>query len=215
MKVFELLKSIDAEKAQNVFDEAAKFLLNEAQISVGEIAYEIVEIEFYYYHPNHQDPYIHGHDKQKEMGHWYFHGAGVDITFGDEKTFGGILIRGIKRGEQFFSGPINSVDELLNQIGDVEKGVGLVLKEKLIKNRKPIKKSTRIGLENRKKAIEEKSFASWIGKENSFRHSSFLENTLRKNGYEFFGKEYRYVAYSDVLEHKFKDKTKIQRAESI
>lgn len=31
------------------------------------------------------------------MGKWYFHGSGIDITFGNGKSYGGILIRGIAK----------------------------------------------------------------------------------------------------------------------
>jgi hypothetical protein len=39
----------------------------------------------------HPDKYTHGHVQQKKPGCWYFHDSGVDITFGDEHSFDGIL----------------------------------------------------------------------------------------------------------------------------
>ncbi len=44
------------------------------------------------------------------MGSWYFHKVGQDITFGDGKNYGGILIRGIRdriSGEQA-DGPVKT-----------------------------------------------------------------------------------------------------------
>ena len=78
------------------FKEIAKLLMNQCVIAKGDIYYEIVEIEFYLYSPDHQDVIVY--PRKLSAGQWFFHQSGVDLTFeSNDKQFGGILIRGIKR----------------------------------------------------------------------------------------------------------------------
>ncbi|KAL9934490.1 hypothetical protein V8E36_006946 [Tilletia maclaganii] len=65
------------------------------------------DIEFYHSHPTmHHDPFAHAHDSQENSGTWYFHAAGssgfkegsykgLDVTFGDNSSRSGILVRRI------------------------------------------------------------------------------------------------------------------------
>ena len=79
-------------------------------IRKGNKSYAIVEIEFYFYSPNHRD--FITYPRNTESGMWYFHNSGVDLTFKSQgvespnkdnkktynaqnATFGGILIRGL------------------------------------------------------------------------------------------------------------------------
>ncbi|KZV91280.1 hypothetical protein EXIGLDRAFT_770075 [Exidia glandulosa HHB12029] len=89
--------------------------------------YSIAEVEFYLMKDGHHDPFCHGADAQKVLGHWYFHRAptraggpsagtssttsaaggyrggtrkGLDLTFGGpvgSGAVGGILLRSIRR----------------------------------------------------------------------------------------------------------------------
>ncbi|KZV87201.1 hypothetical protein EXIGLDRAFT_652341, partial [Exidia glandulosa HHB12029] len=105
--------------------------------------YSIAEVEFYLMKDGHHDPFCHGADAQKVLGHWYFHRAptrtggasstssaaggyrggtrkGLDLTFGgpvDCGAVGGILLRSIRRtsDDKLISGPSLLVDELLKQ----------------------------------------------------------------------------------------------------
>jgi len=113
------------------FAEIAKELMCNYVIQKGEKGeYEIIEIEFYLFTPNHSDVVTYPRDT--DAGLWFFHPSGVDLTFkslnvqfnekrnalqqgnGNDAVFGGILIRGIRRRKdgKFIFGPNKCVDEL-------------------------------------------------------------------------------------------------------
>ena len=96
------------------FKEIAKLMMNQCVIAKDDIRYEIVEIEFYLYSPDHQD--VITYPRKLSAGQWFFHSSGVDLTFeSNDKQFGGILIRGIKRltpRPLLILGPQKCVDEL-------------------------------------------------------------------------------------------------------
>ena len=104
------------------FNRIADQLFNQWLIQVNNNYYRLLEIEFYYDNKaNHQDPYIYGRPPQNTLGDWFFHAVGIDITFGEGSTFGGILIRSIEKldadsapaqGECTF-GPWNTQQEIL------------------------------------------------------------------------------------------------------
>ena len=89
------------------FDKVADAILNDFVLVSAGIEWRLFEIEFYYHSELHPDPFVHRHPQQLSTGKWYFHKTatyyksgifrGVDLTFGDEveKTYGGILIRGL------------------------------------------------------------------------------------------------------------------------
>lgn len=103
--------------------------MNDYKLRVRDKYYRIVECEFYYGSKRHQDPYVHGHPRQKEtIGEWYFHGSGLDITLANGEGYGGILIRGIadvrREAEKperrdAIIGPLNVCTEIFSQIGNV------------------------------------------------------------------------------------------------
>jgi hypothetical protein len=102
MKLKEQLKQHPNENHEKWFDEIAKQLMNHYSICVGNNHYRIVECEIYYNNnKDHIDPFIHRHEKQLQNGTIYFHGFGIDLTFGDaEKNIhGGILIRSVRNIE--------------------------------------------------------------------------------------------------------------------
>lgn len=103
------------------FQRIANELMNDWVIQVGSKQYRIAEIEFYYNSEQHSDPYAHGHALQNEKGRWYFHGSGLDLTFGDNGSFGGILIRAIYelKGKNYVYGPINCITELFSNLPNI------------------------------------------------------------------------------------------------
>jgi len=100
---------------EEIFENIAQKLMNKHCLKVGEKCFEFTEIEFYYFHKkNHPDYNVHQHELQQKYS-VYFHDkhgrGGVDIGFGDEECYGGILIRGLKTvGNEFTNGPINVAD---------------------------------------------------------------------------------------------------------
>lgn len=104
------------------FIETADLLMNNYVISKHGIEYEIVEIEFYLFTPEHPDVITYPRDCI--AGQWFFHQSGVDLTFTTTgKQFGGILIRGLRetKGErkQVF-GPLKCVDLLWDKFNAFE-----------------------------------------------------------------------------------------------
>lgn len=105
------------------FERIAQSLMNDHVLLVGEHSFRFTSLEFYYYHPEHADIYSHQHDKQNTSKQWYFHGSGLDITFGSAGVYGGILIRGLKRlGENtgYINGPLLCVQEIFSALGSVD-----------------------------------------------------------------------------------------------
>jgi hypothetical protein len=115
------------EACSESFRRIAEKLMNLYQLQVKDNFYRIIDCEFYYSSKKHQDPYAHGHERQKSKGEWYFHGSGLDITIGNGEALGGILIRRIARvtGEPIprkgdsIIGPLNVCTEIFKHFGDV------------------------------------------------------------------------------------------------
>ena len=130
---------------QDVFSKYANKLMNEYCLKVDDKKYNLIEIEFYFYDKeNHPDPYIYCNEKQKECGKFYFHGSGMDITFGNGKCYGGILIRSIMNEEgQYINGSLILLKKLF---GDEIDKLKIELIEKDIGNEN-IFCSTRVGLQ--------------------------------------------------------------------
>ena len=103
------------------FNRIADELFNNYLIQVNKQTYRLLEIEFYYHGEKHDDKYTHQHPLQKQMGRWYFHGSGIDLTFGNEKEYGGILLRSIEKlndnnqddSGEYFIGPLLTKTELM------------------------------------------------------------------------------------------------------
>ncbi len=116
------------ETLDNWFTRIAQRLLNGSRLVVGRQAHRLVEIEFYYWSQTHPDPFTHRDPIQFHIGHWYFHRTrgtfrggsfkGLDLTFGDRTTSGGILFRGLETPEgTLIDGPSLCVDHLLDATG--------------------------------------------------------------------------------------------------
>jgi hypothetical protein len=115
----------------------AEKLLRDYCIKKGDLLYDILEIEFYYFDKEHPD--IITYPRTAEAGDWFIHQSGVDLCFKStivrcsqsrieehielekgkidslHSCFGGILIRAIRRQSDgvIFLGPLNAYDELL------------------------------------------------------------------------------------------------------
>lgn len=116
------LKFSSVEEYMAFFKDIADILMNKCVIRKGNVSYEIIEIEFYLFNPNHPD--VIAYPRNCVAGQWFFHQSGVDLTFETtSEQFGGILIRGLRetKGErkQIF-GPQNCVNHLWDKFNAFE-----------------------------------------------------------------------------------------------
>ena len=171
---------------QDVFSKYANKLMNEYCLKVDDKKYNLIEIEFYFYDKeNHPDPYIYCNEKQKKCGEFYFHGSGMDITFGNEICYGGILIRSIMKEGEYINGSLILLEELF---GDEIDKLKIELIEKDIDN-KYIFCSTRVGLQ-----------AHPLDYELLTKYENFIPYIFRL---------YRFIVDYSCSKNKCKDKTKI------
>lgn len=123
----EINLKIKPEALEKDFDRIANDLMNNWVLAVNETHYRLTEIEFYCKSVLSDgpinDPYTHGHAEQLKSNTWYFHGSGLDLTFGTPDYYGGILIRGLQRikDEKHISGPLNSITEIFSSFENCEK----------------------------------------------------------------------------------------------
>ena len=182
---------------QKSFDKIAEDLFNNYQLHVNNSIYRLVDIEFYYFSKNHPDIYAHKHKAQKESDHWYFHGSGIDITFGDGNNHGGILIRAIceisdsaNKDKYYikdeYHGPVNVKTEICSKFNNIFEDKPNIFQFNNINNKRPETfkifekspiKTKRIGL-----------------------------NLEKDEGQVFYSAKYRYVAYVNL---KYAKKTQI------
>lgn len=104
---------------EEIFFTSAEKIMNNFALKVGEFVYEFTELEYYFFDAQiHPDPYVHKSYLQLKFGEFYVHEKalnriGLDITFGNGSSFGGILIRGLqKHGSGYFAGTSNCLKEL-------------------------------------------------------------------------------------------------------
>ena len=189
------------ETIEQSFLNIASHLFNDFKIQVNNHFYRLLDIEFYYFSEGKfDDPYSHRNDLQKETGKWYFHESGLDITFGADGNYGGILIRGIgkvsvegKRENGFIEyelhGPMNVTKELTRNFHDIfnasPNAFGLVdiSRERLgaLMPEMKILKTNRLGLS---------------------------VNSKDENGF-YQQKPYRFIGYLENGNHKFKEKERV------
>ena len=158
----------DFESLEKHFNNLAGLLMNRIILYVNDKQYRFSEIEFYFFSPGfHEDPYVHRNKMQKETGLWYFHGSGLDITFGDRINHGGILLRGMKRicceKEYFVSAPLNVVNEIFSALGNIcrqEQVFRLAETDQL--NEEEIVRSARIGLKAKEPAGYKEKYYRYI-----------------------------------------------------
>lgn len=113
--------TIHPEDLAGSFARIADHLMNRCKLRVASAYYRLAEIEFYYQSGLHPDKYIHGHEMQQECGRWYFHGSGLDITFGDGAAYGGILIRAVHKitDRTYIYGPIRCLTDFFSNLPSV------------------------------------------------------------------------------------------------
>lgn len=120
------------------FSFYADFILNHSLLFINGSPHRILEIEFYYFSLEHPDTFVHCNEMQLTTNQWYFHRAGssahsgyrggtfkgLDITFGNGRDYGGILIRSIQGVE----GPCRVVDYILKlcSCGSIEELVSKI-----------------------------------------------------------------------------------------
>ncbi len=106
---------------------AARLLLGSKLLVAGR-DHRLVEVELYYWSTAHADPFAHRDPLQSQTGQWYFHRAhgvyrggsfkGLDLTFGQGESSGGILLRGLETpAGSLIDGPSLCVDYLLGATG--------------------------------------------------------------------------------------------------
>ncbi|TDG37119.1 hypothetical protein EZJ43_03090 [Pedobacter changchengzhani] len=112
------------------FRQLAIKLFNDYKLIVNDYHYRLLDLEFYYYAKDKfEDIYAHKHSHQLQNGKWYSHGSGMDITFGDGKNYGGILVRAMaeitkdaSKDEYFintenqFHGPLKVKTEIFSKL---------------------------------------------------------------------------------------------------
>jgi 3-methyladenine DNA glycosylase Mpg len=116
------------EISDDKFDELAYLFLNKSILIINEKKYRICEIEFYLKNDDHNDKYTHCNDDQAKYGKFYFHKygngsykggtyKGMDITFGNENSHCGVLIRSIYNTDtkEFIEGPCRTVNKILEE----------------------------------------------------------------------------------------------------
>lgn len=174
--------NIEEHEPISSFNRIAHNLLTCCYIKTANCDYFITEIEFYYG----TDPFIHGHATQLLGGLWYFHWSGIDITIGNSKTKGSILIRGVKKKSngnnwEYINGPLKVMRELLSGQSSIfsEEGFKLQLIARGVKAEERIYCGCRIGLNPK------------LDPENKF----ILQNL-------------RFLIDKDIAGHKFRDKSK-------
>ncbi|MEM9539767.1 MAG: hypothetical protein AAGA60_09675 [Cyanobacteria bacterium P01_E01_bin.42] len=110
------------------FEAIAQQILNETHLAIAGVNHRIVELEFYYYSAEHPDPFAHCHPLQLTENRWYFHRQGqsyrggtfkgVDLTFGDDRAYGGILLRSLEKSDgSIVNGSCNCVNYILQCTG--------------------------------------------------------------------------------------------------
>lgn len=81
-QLVELLERVNdssvKDNAFEIFKEIATELMSKFAIKKGDDYYQMVEIEFYWYSPNHPDLSVY--PRKSKAGNWFLHPSGVDIT---------------------------------------------------------------------------------------------------------------------------------------
>lgn len=188
----------DRKMMSGFFDGISEMIFNHFKLWINGESYRFSEIEYYVSNTNHNDVFTHERTIQREFGRWYFHEAGVDITFGSNYAFASILIRGLRidgTGERgtFISGPLNILKTMGNSFDTIETpkhDFYIKYSDKLT----PTKwiKHQRIGL-NRKKELEiyRKEYGEVPDKDELF-----------------YNQPYRYIAWLEPY-HSFRNKLKV------
>lgn len=114
---------------QASFDRIAEDLITNWNLKINDTLFTFTELEFYFFkYKIHEDNATHEHDYKE--GEWRFHFQGLDITFpATESSDGGILLRGIKSGNEFINGPkrvLEMIFRKMNPVFEIQNQFGLV-----------------------------------------------------------------------------------------
>ncbi len=124
--------SINKNNPEQSFIRIADELMNKWALISNDAKYRITEIEFYLKNDKwHKDVYTHGHPMQQKSHRWYFHGSGIDITFGQDNFYGGILLRSVYdlTEKNYYYGPLVLLQKLFNNfpnVNDTNLSFGLI-----------------------------------------------------------------------------------------
>ncbi|KIM12745.1 MAG: hypothetical protein KU37_02395 [Sulfuricurvum sp. PC08-66] len=116
-------------------------LINNYVLKVNDDIYDFCEIELYYYKKEkHEDCGVLKRDKL--AGDIFFHRYGIDICFDSNGTdeYGGILIRSLKKDDEYIFGPLKCSLTLLNRY---QPNIHILIQQTQ-KNKEIICKTTRI-----------------------------------------------------------------------
>ena len=128
----ELEKHLLSTQDQERFPQLAESLLKGWQLCISgkeqRVLCRLVEIEFYLNGEKHRDPYTHCTTPQLSSGRWALHRQGkglrsgsykgLDLSFGQPGSFGGVLVRSLRLpNQEVISGPSLCVDYLIETTG--------------------------------------------------------------------------------------------------
>ena len=145
------LHSLSIEDVEGHLQSAGEEVLRRIQLNVFGHPCRILEVEFYFFGGQHRDPFAHCHEVQREFGHWYLHRVGtgfrngsfkgIDLTFGQDTSFGGMLIRSLLDADgSVVCGPSLCVDHLIarSTVGHVRQLNELIGRRSALDTRNPI-----------------------------------------------------------------------------
>ncbi len=158
------------ESILNGFDRIAEKFARDIQLKINNALYRIVDFEFYTFSKNLQDPHTYKHPLQLQTGKLYLHASGIDITFGNDNNYGGILLRSVVKvhdktdsHKNFrklqITGPQNVATELFSNLqilnSDISNEIALIdvancNEVRTTSTAKPFLKTKRIGLTYKK-----------------------------------------------------------------
>ena len=133
--------------------EIAESILNDYSLELNGGFWNIIELEFYLYTENHQDPFVHKHSINElpfyNTGQLRCHESGVDIAISNANTnsYGGILLRTIKKEghSEVIEGPINVQRAIIKNMGNITSSSFQFVNRNSRKNNK-VYQTARVGL---------------------------------------------------------------------
>ncbi len=127
---------------EKTFIAFADNLINHCILIINGIEAHFTELEFYYFDPQfHPDPFVHKHELQNKSNVWYIHTypnsnkiktgtrKGIDLCLGRENFYCGILIRGLRIGNEYINGPSKVVDRILSLFDSNFRDIEVAAKE--------------------------------------------------------------------------------------
>lgn len=122
-------KGADEQAWTKAIEQIADLVLRRTTWRIAGKPHRFTEVEFYVTTANHDDPFTHGDEMQREFARWYHHRTGgeyrggtykgLDLAFGRDDTYAGMLIRGVESTEppaKLLDGPCVCVDHLLSLV---------------------------------------------------------------------------------------------------